>query len=128
MIAKEFGPRVNEATLVRRRRRFIWTLAGKAAAGRSESSSGLLGGRSSGQNSAQVRMAEHLQLLQIADAVPEGQSARSAFSPHAGDLDMVDVDEPQAKRARLITRDDTSDSLVVTRVEAASPNRSPADK
>ncbi|CAL1361462.1 unnamed protein product [Linum trigynum] len=72
LIAKEFGPRVHAMTLARRRKRFVWTLAGNTSAGCSEGSSGADSGHlaalPSGRNSAQQQMAAHLQLLQIADA------------------------------------------------------------
>ncbi|CAL1387591.1 unnamed protein product [Linum trigynum] len=129
LVAREFGPRVNEGTLARRRKRFVWTLAGNhpgaPGAGLIRSRQPI---RGTGQGpklqppSLQSGMASQLGQLCIS-ADPYAQPDSSLGIAHQPAAEVVISPEPMAKKPRLgaVAQEN---AYLIEGVEETGPNRS----
>ncbi|CAL1410209.1 unnamed protein product [Linum trigynum] len=131
LVASEFGPWLNEATLSRRRKRFVWTLAGNNHGIRPSERrvpTNLLCAAPTQVASLPVGMTSHLSNLRISTTMQTEAPANPPRFFHHQDLDLGELREPTAKRACLgpqVTSDITNKD---SRVEVAGPNRSPTDR
>ncbi|CAL1375534.1 unnamed protein product [Linum trigynum] len=134
MVAREFGPRVNETTLARCRKRFVFTLAGNSSGPRSAASSHkptaapLLAAASGQDQGLSKGMTSHLCQLQISDVPFDEKSAQSASWDVSYDQEMIEASEPPSKKARLVTQEQDSSIFQHVRVEEAGPNPFQIDK
>ncbi|CAL1413619.1 unnamed protein product [Linum trigynum] len=125
LVASEFGPRVREDTLARRRKRFVWTLAGNRVGARSALNARNIRSvpwRATAiarqEISPQQGVATHLRQLYIS-SIP---GSLSETPQQAGD-EMLEHGEPKAKRVRLGPPDQVVFADKDNRVEATGPNR-----
>ncbi|CAL1378421.1 unnamed protein product [Linum trigynum] len=133
MVAQEFGPRVNENTLARRRRRFVWKLAencpgnqmAAVSTGRRPRSGEANDGRRQ-SSTLHLGMTSHLGKLCI--SAPQGSlPSIPVVSTLLHDERVTEHQEPAAKRARLGTNGDEAGPDMNLEVVAAGLNRSQAD-
>ncbi|CAL1396372.1 unnamed protein product [Linum trigynum] len=129
LVASEFGPRVREDTLARRRKRFVWTLAGNSAGARLARNARNISsvpGRATAiarqEISPQQGVATHLRQLYKSSIA----GSPTETPQQAGDK-MLEHGEPKAIRVRLGPQEQVVVADQDNRVEAAGPNRPQAD-